>query len=50
MDKYLAVIDLGSNSASLVIYHQPEKGIIYQIDKLKYVLKLASNFKSLKSI
>ncbi|KEO82405.1 exopolyphosphatase [Tumebacillus flagellatus] len=39
----LAIIDLGSNSARLVIYEQDEQGLLFETDNVKQVLRLSSH-------
>lgn len=43
MDNYLAIIDLGSNSARLVIYRQSERGVLFESDNIKRVLRLSGH-------
>ncbi|PWK14487.1 Ppx/GppA phosphatase family protein [Tumebacillus permanentifrigoris] len=39
----LAIIDLGSNSARLVIYEQDAQGLLYESENVKRVLRLSSH-------
>ncbi|WP_052947364.1 exopolyphosphatase [Aneurinibacillus tyrosinisolvens] len=42
MDKYNAVIDMGSNSVRLVIYYEAEDGTMYEVDNMKSTIRLSS--------
>ncbi|MBL0387583.1 exopolyphosphatase [Tumebacillus sp. ITR2] len=39
----LAIIDLGSNSARLVLYEQDQQGMLFEADNVKQVLRLSSH-------
>ncbi|MBO8163590.1 MAG: Ppx/GppA family phosphatase [Brevibacillus sp.] len=43
MGHYIGIIDLGSNTARLVIYHQDRQGFVYEVDNIKRVLRLSSH-------
>ncbi|MCI1693833.1 Ppx/GppA phosphatase family protein [Aneurinibacillus aneurinilyticus] len=40
MDKYRAVIDMGSNSVRLVIYYEAAEGASYEVDNIKNTIRL----------
>ncbi|MFT9849829.1 Ppx/GppA phosphatase family protein [Aneurinibacillus sp. REN35] len=42
MEKYSAVIDMGSNSVRLVIYYEAEEGAWYEVDNIKNTIRLSS--------
>jgi exopolyphosphatase / guanosine-5'-triphosphate,3'-diphosphate pyrophosphatase len=42
MERFFAIIDLGSNSVRLVLYRVDENKIVYEIDNIKSVLRLSS--------
>jgi len=43
MDQFLGIIDLGSNSARLVIYAQSAGGMLFEVDNIKRVLRLSAH-------
>ncbi|UFJ41380.1 Ppx/GppA family phosphatase [Brevibacillus humidisoli] len=42
MESYIGMIDLGSNTARLVVYHQDNQGLLYEIDNMKRTLRLSN--------
>jgi exopolyphosphatase/guanosine-5'-triphosphate,3'-diphosphate pyrophosphatase len=42
MDKYVAIIDMGSNSVRLAIYYESADGVAYEIDNIKNTIRLGS--------
>jgi exopolyphosphatase / guanosine-5'-triphosphate,3'-diphosphate pyrophosphatase len=42
MDKYYAVIDMGSNSVRLVIYYQVDERVTNEVDNLKSTIRLSN--------
>ncbi|MBN6186562.1 Ppx/GppA family phosphatase [Aneurinibacillus sp. BA2021] len=42
MDKYRAVIDMGSNSVRLVIYYEAQDGAWYEVDNIKNTIRLSA--------
>ncbi|WP_051330741.1 Ppx/GppA phosphatase family protein [Aneurinibacillus terranovensis] len=42
MDKYEAIIDMGSNSVRLVIYCKSDKGVMYEVDHVKNTIRLSA--------
>ncbi|WP_286887215.1 Ppx/GppA phosphatase family protein [Aneurinibacillus sp. UBA3580] len=42
MDKYSAVIDMGSNSVRLVIYYETAEGTSYEVDNIKNTIRLST--------
>ncbi len=49
MDNF-AVIDLGSNSVRLVLYHHDDSGTVQEIDNIKSVLRLSAHINDQKEI
>ncbi|QQE73734.1 hypothetical protein KDJ56_17820 [Brevibacillus composti] len=45
MKRYIGVIDLGSNTARLVIYEQNERGLVYERDNIKRGLRLSGHLR-----
>jgi len=43
MGNEIGIIDLGSNTARLVIYHRDDQGFFYEVDNIKRVLRLSSH-------
>ncbi|EJL44207.1 exopolyphosphatase [Brevibacillus agri] len=43
MKKSIGVIDLGSNTARLVIYEQDDSGMVTEVDNIKYSLRLSNH-------
>lgn len=43
METQLAIIDLGSNSARLVIYERDAQGLLFEADNVKQVLRLSAH-------
>ncbi|MGM0714767.1 exopolyphosphatase [Brevibacillus parabrevis] len=46
MKKSIGVIDLGSNTARLVIYEQDDSGMAAEIDNIKYSLRLSNHLRA----
>lgn len=45
MGKHIGIIDLGSNSARLVVYHCDDQGMAVEYDNIKRVLRLSSHLR-----
>jgi exopolyphosphatase / guanosine-5'-triphosphate,3'-diphosphate pyrophosphatase len=43
VDNFIAMIDLGSNSARLVVYKQDPHGLMFEFDNIKQVLRLSAH-------
>ena len=46
MNKKVGIIDLGSNTARLVIYQRYEQGQMYEVDNIKRVLRLSGHLQN----
>jgi exopolyphosphatase / guanosine-5'-triphosphate,3'-diphosphate pyrophosphatase len=45
MNDTIGVIDLGSNTARLVVYEQDDRGLVYEVENVKRVLRLSSHLR-----
>ncbi len=50
MGNYIGIIDLGSNSARLVIYYLDQQGLMYEFDNFKQVLRLSEHIQADRNI